>query len=155
MKIVSIGEITIDHYLRQNQKFVGGISLNFAVHAKRCGAETVSLVSAVGDDPEGEWVLATLSREQVDHSHVAIFEGKTATCDIEVFSDAERVFPPGGYHENTLSQLSLTEEIKEFINQHGQEAFPNECCGFLYGNEENGRRRRSGSDSISKRRSLA
>ena len=118
MKIVSVGEITIDYYLKQNSTYVGGISLNFAVNAKRCGAETASLVSVVGNDPGGEWVLSTLSREQVDHSHVAILEGKTATCDIEVFSDAERVFPAGGYHENTLSQLSLTEEAIIFIYQH-------------------------------------
>lgn len=119
MKIVSVGEITIDYYLKQNSIFVGGISLNFAVNAKRSGAETVSLVSVVGDEPEGHWVLGTLAREQVDSSQVAVLEGKTATCDIEVFSDAERVFPPGGYHEYTLSQLSLTDDVKAFINQHG------------------------------------
>ncbi len=118
MKIVSVGEITIDYYLKQDFIFVGGISLNFAVQAKRSGAEVASLVSIVGDEPEGRWVLDTLAREQVDHSHVAMLAGKTATCDIEVFSDAERVFPPGGYHENALSQLSLTSKVKAFINQH-------------------------------------
>lgn len=29
----------------------------------------------------------------------------------------------------------------EEIRQHGREAFPYECCGFLYGKEENGQRR--------------
>ncbi|MFT5193136.1 MAG: fructoselysine 6-kinase [Cellvibrionaceae bacterium] len=118
MKIVSVGEITIDYYLKQNSIFVGGISLNFAVNAKRSGAEAASLVSVVGDEPEGHWVLGLLASEQVDYSHVAVLEGKTATCDIEVFSDAERVFPPGGYHEYTLSQLNLTDDVKAFINQH-------------------------------------
>jgi sugar/nucleoside kinase (ribokinase family) len=41
MKIAIIGEITMDHYPQQNRSFVGCISLNFAVQAKRCGAEQV------------------------------------------------------------------------------------------------------------------
>lgn len=118
MKIVSVGEITIDHYLRQNLSFVGGISLNFAVHAKRSGAENVSLVSCVGSGPEGAWVLDTLAREQVDRSHVAVLKGKTAECDIEVYDNAERVFPDGGYRTHVLSRLRLSDSIKAFINQH-------------------------------------
>ena len=118
MKIVSVGEITIDHYLKQNLSFVGGISLNYAVNAKRCGAEHVSLVSCVGNGPAGAWVLETLDQEQVDHSHVAVLEGKTAEIDIEVFDNAERVFPAGGYRANVLSRLQLTDSIATFINQH-------------------------------------
>ena len=118
MKIVSVGEITIDHYLRQNLSFVGGISLNFAVHAKRSGAENVSLVSCVGSGPEGAWVLDTLAREQVDSSHVAVLEGKTAECTVEVYDDAERIFPVGGYRANVLNRLHLADDIKTFIGQH-------------------------------------
>ncbi|UCC51205.1 MAG: hypothetical protein JSV68_19160 [Anaerolineaceae bacterium] len=118
MKIVSVGEITIDHYLRQNLSFVGGISLNFAVHAKRSGAENVSLVSCVGSGPEGAWVLDTLAREQVDSSHVAFLEGKTAECDIEVYDNAERVFPAGGYRIHVLNSLRLSDSALAFINQH-------------------------------------
>ena len=118
MKIVSVGEITIDRYLRQNLSFVGGVSLNFAVNAKRSGADTVSLVSCVGNGPEGAWVLETLARERVDSSHVAVLEGKTAVCAIEVYDNADRVFPAGSYRANVLSRLRLTNTIKDFINQH-------------------------------------
>jgi fructoselysine 6-kinase len=118
MKIVSVGEITIDRYLRQNLSFVGGISLNFAVNAKRSGADKVSLVSCVGNGPDGARVLETLAREQVDSSHVAVLEGKTAVCAIEVYDNAERVFPVGSYRANVLSRLRLTDPIKDFINQH-------------------------------------
>ena len=37
------------------------------------------------------------------------------------------------------SALKLTQRVEEAISIHGIEAFPNECCGFLFGNEENGR----------------
>ncbi|MEZ4982751.1 MAG: M67 family metallopeptidase [Saprospiraceae bacterium] len=29
----------------------------------------------------------------------------------------------------------ITEEVEKFIQNHGAEYFPNECCGFLYGKE--------------------
>ena len=34
--------------------------------------------------------------------------------------------------------LKLTREIEEKIRQAGAEADPNECCGILFGSEENG-----------------
>ena len=118
MKIVSVGEITYDDYYKQNQTFVGGISLNFAVNAKRCGADVASLVSCVGTDEAGQIVLDALAKEQVDHSHVAVIEGKTAVCGIEVYENGERVFPPSTYHLNVLDQLRLTEANQAFIEQH-------------------------------------
>ena len=36
--------------------------------------------------------------------------------------------------------IELTERDRKRIEQHGVEAYPNECCGFLLGREENGRR---------------
>ena len=36
-------------------------------------------------------------------------------------------------------KLRLDAEAVDVINQHAMETFPNECCGFLYGNEDNGR----------------
>ncbi len=118
MKIISIGEITIDRYLRQNLNFVGGISLNFAVQAKRSGADHVALVSCVGDGPNGRHVIDVLAQEQIDQSHLAVCEGKSAECAIEVYDNADRFFPDGGYKINVLSQLKLSEPIIDFIEQH-------------------------------------
>ncbi len=36
-------------------------------------------------------------------------------------------------------QITLDEAAVEVINRHGAEAFPYECCGFLYGRESEGR----------------
>ncbi len=38
-----------------------------------------------------------------------------------------------------MSSIKLTSEVETVINEHGEEAFPNECCGFLYGDEKDGR----------------
>jgi len=37
------------------------------------------------------------------------------------------------------SKVTLSEKAVEIIYRHGKEAFPNECCGFLYGDEKKGR----------------
>ncbi len=36
--------------------------------------------------------------------------------------------------------IELNQEHRKRIEQHGAEAYPNECCGFLLGREENGSR---------------
>ena len=36
--------------------------------------------------------------------------------------------------------IELSAEHRKRIEQHGAEAYPNECCGFLLGREENGSR---------------
>ncbi len=115
MSIAVIGEVAIDHYLKQNFTFVGGIGLNFALYAKRNGADEVAMVSCVGDDLPGRWVLETLAEEDIDTSQIAILAGQTTSCAIEVTATGERFFPAGGYHENVLSQLQITAPIQQFI----------------------------------------
>jgi proteasome lid subunit RPN8/RPN11 len=37
------------------------------------------------------------------------------------------------------SSIKLISKVEKEITIHGEEAFPNECCGFLFGNETNDR----------------
>ncbi|MEZ4960990.1 MAG: M67 family metallopeptidase [Saprospiraceae bacterium] len=37
-------------------------------------------------------------------------------------------------------KISIEEAPLNVIYRHGEKAFPYECCGFLYGDEQNGRR---------------
>jgi fructoselysine 6-kinase len=117
LRVVCVGECTIDCYLNLQQHFIGGISLNFAVQAKHSGAEVVSLVSRVGED-HGTEVLNRLKREGVDASHVAVQPGATATQDITVTASGERVFPPGGYRTGVLSGHFLSKSDLEFVQGH-------------------------------------
>jgi len=118
VKIVSVGEITIDRYLNLDRSFVGGISLNFAVYARRCGAEVVSLVSRIGADEGGRRVLEKLSREGINTSHVIAVAGKTAQIDIQIDADGDRTFPAGGYHRNVLAKFQLSQAEHVFIQKH-------------------------------------
>lgn len=117
LRIVSVGECTMDYYPDLQQRFVGGISLNFAVQAKRCGAESVSLLSRAGSD-HSKQILQTLEREGIDTSHVAIEPGATARQDIAVTATGERIFPPGGYQAGVLEGFRLHGVDLHFIQHH-------------------------------------
>src|SRR5215831_5908406 len=114
MKIVSVGECTIDRYLDLDRDFVGGISLNFAVHCKRLGTETVSLMSSIGQD-QSERILNTLRREQIDTKHIRIRKGQTATQEIRVGLGGERIFTRGGYNGGVLHGYILDETELNFL----------------------------------------
>ena len=117
LRIVSVGESTIDHYLDLRQEFIGGISLNFAVNAKRCGSETSSLVSRIGDD-HGQRILARLQQEGVDSSHISVRTGATARQNIVLSQNGERIFPAGGYNPGPLESYRLNDSDIHFIQQH-------------------------------------
>jgi len=124
MRIVCVGEATIDDYLDLNQQFVGGISLNFAINARQCGAEAVSLVSCVGPDLGGQRVLTRLAQEAVEASHVAVLPGKTPCQAIHITAEGERVFPPGGFRPGVLTDFQLSPADLDFICQHDILAAP-------------------------------
>jgi sugar/nucleoside kinase (ribokinase family) len=117
LKIVSIGECTIDHYIDLNQHFVGGISLNFAVHCKRSGAEEVSLISRMGKSDEKR-ILQKLAKEKVDSSHVQALEKSTARQNILLTAHGDRIFPTGGYDPGVLQDFQLNEDEIRFAQSH-------------------------------------
>jgi fructoselysine 6-kinase len=116
LHIVSIGECTIDHYIDHQKDFVGGISLNFAVHCKRRGAEKVSLLTSLGKNSSSR-ILNLLERNGIDTSHIKVVEGRTACQKISVDTDGDRIFPPGGYDPGVLKSYQLQPQDIEFIQQ--------------------------------------
>ena len=118
MKLVSVGETSADYYPGIDKTLVGGISLNFAVQAKRCGADEVSLVSAVGQDEVGQAILNRLEQEQINASHISVLPGKTAHCEIVVLENGERYFPPNSYHQQVLADYEPSAADLAFVQQH-------------------------------------
>ena len=114
MRIVAVGECTRDRYLDRGGETVGGISLNYAVNARRAGAETVALVSCTGTDAGGTAVRDLLAREDVDAGHLHQRPGATATQAVRLVH-GERIFPPGGYHPGVLADFHLNDADRAFI----------------------------------------
>src|SRR5262245_1185684 len=117
MRIASIGECTIDHYMDLKKEYVGGISLNLAVHCKRSGAEHVSFISRIGKD-DGDKILKALEYNNVDTSQIKRVEGPAARQKINLTSSGERIFPPGGYDPGVLENFQLDEAEIRFVQSH-------------------------------------
>ncbi|MCW1968078.1 MAG: PfkB family carbohydrate kinase [Anaerolineae bacterium] len=117
MKIISVGECTLDRYLQQNQVRIGGISLNFAIHAKRSGAESVAFISRVGKADEA-MIRAKLADEGLDDSHIYATDGPTAHQDIILTATGERIFPPGGYDFGCMAGFALNAADITHIQQY-------------------------------------
>lgn len=124
MRIAAVGECTIDRYPEHGVSRVGGISLNFAVHARASGAEHVALVSCTGDDPGAEMVRATLAGAGVDATRVRQRHGATASQVIRLAAGGERDFPPGGYDPGVLARFGLDEDDLEWLRSVDVIAIP-------------------------------
>ena len=115
MRIVAVGECTIDRYPVLGAERVGGISLNFAVNARREGAEQVALVSCTGTDVGAAAVRRTLAAEGIDASHLRVRSGATASQVIHIAAGGERVFPAGGYSPGVLTDFRLRAADRTFM----------------------------------------
>ncbi|HEX4936079.1 MAG TPA: PfkB family carbohydrate kinase [Gemmatimonadaceae bacterium] len=107
MRVAAVGECTIDRYPGRGEVRAGGISLNFAVHARRAGATMAALVSCTGDDEAGRLVRAAVAHEGVDATHLHARRGRTASQRIELSAGGERAFPAGGYDEGVLAEFRV------------------------------------------------
>lgn len=111
--IVSIGDASIDHYVTTGEKHVGGIATNFVVHATRMQYPT-HLITAIGDDEDGEFFLRQMKMEQVDISHVKRLDGPTSEQKIKL-AGRERVFC--GFFAGVLSELTLDAHDFELMRE--------------------------------------
>ena len=111
------GECTRDFHVDRGVSTVGGISLNFAVQARRSlgPAGEVALVSCTGADAAGDAVREALGRAGVDRSHLHTRPGPTAVQRIHLQSGGERHFPDGGYDPGVLSDFHLGLDDRAFI----------------------------------------
>ena len=116
INIVCVGDCGLDHYLPSGEKFVGGITANFACNARKAFAagDSVQVISALGDDNEGQRVLAFLESAAVE-CHISRLPGATPLQYIEVRDDGERVFV--GYHEGVLKNFRFDELQQQIIQQ--------------------------------------
>ena len=115
-EVLTIGRCSVDLYplevgvkledVATFGKFLGGSATNVAVAAARHG-HGVSVLTGVGDDPFGRFVIKELERLGVDASHVvtnAAFNTPVTFCEI---------FPPDNfplyfYRQPTTPDLELT-----------------------------------------------
>jgi fructoselysine 6-kinase len=114
MRVIGVGDNTVDRYLHLDLMFPGGNAVNVPVLAKRYGHKS-SYLGWLADDPHGRLILNALDAEGVDHSRCRIVSGKNAYCEITL-KKGDRVF--GNYDEGVCDQIELNESDFSFIAKH-------------------------------------
>jgi fructoselysine 6-kinase len=113
VKIVAMGDNVVDCYLSQNTMFPGGNCLNVSVFISKFGGKS-AYVGAIGRDAAGDAIVAALTAEGVDISHLRRLDGPTAYCVIGHHT-ADRVFVT---YDLSISMFEPTEEDFLFIADH-------------------------------------
>jgi fructoselysine 6-kinase len=112
MNVVCVGDCGVDHYLPSGERRAGGITANFAQHARRelDDSDSVRIVSCVGDDDGAAIVMSSLAETGID-CHISRMPGHTPVQFIEIEADGEKHFVR--YDEGVL---------RDFTFDAGQEA---------------------------------
>lgn len=111
VSIAAIGDNCIDVYTNLRQGFPGGGALNFAVHARRAGAQT-AYVGVIGIDAHGDWMADALNAEGVETKYLQRVQGPTALAFVRLV-DGERTFI--GSDRCVREQLRVAPEIDGYL----------------------------------------
>lgn len=104
MKILSIGDNCIDHYVELGKKYPGGNALNFAIYALRYENVDSDYVGVVGNDDNGRYLIKQIKENGVDTKHITVMEGATTVTKI-LIRDGDRIFDE--YFEGVQKDAAL------------------------------------------------
>lgn len=114
MRVIGVGDNTVDRYLHRGMMYPGGNCVNIAVLAHRFG-HTASYLGYLGSDAHGRLIKNALIEEGIDTSHCRILPGKNAYCEVTLV-DGDRVF--GKFSQGVRDQITLDTEDLAFIAKH-------------------------------------
>lgn len=114
MNVVCVGDCGLDHYLPSNEMRVGGITANFARHARSefSVGDEVHIVSCVGRDEAAALILSSLATSGIN-CHIESLPGATPVQTIEIKPDGERDFVR--YDEGVLRSFSFGADERKLI----------------------------------------
>ncbi len=114
MRVAGIGNSCIDLYEKLNRQYPSGNVVTTGVNLKKLGA-AVSIISTVGNDDNGKWVIETLKNEGLDVSHIRTAEGQTAIAYKDLV-DGKLI--NGDFKEGVLKDIVYDEEDVRFACEH-------------------------------------
>ncbi|GGA26542.1 bifunctional 5-dehydro-2-deoxygluconokinase/5-dehydro-2-deoxyphosphogluconate aldolase [Dyella nitratireducens] len=119
--LICLGRLAVDLYAQQPgarlqdatsfAKYLGGSSANAAFGATRLGLRT-AMLSRVGDDHMGRFLLETLTREGCDVSHVSIDRERLTALVLLGIKDRD-TFPLIFYRENCADMAIDEKDVDE------------------------------------------
>jgi fructoselysine 6-kinase len=86
MRVCGVGDNVVDRYFNQKLMFPGGNAVNFAVHARRGGADAAYL-GVIGTDAEGDLIRSSLEAEGVALDRLRVVDGPNAFATVHMDDD--------------------------------------------------------------------
>ena len=114
MDVVCVGDCGVDHYLPSGAQHFGGITANFARHARSefDDSDVIRIISCVGNDDGAALVRSSLAGSGID-CHLTQLDGPTPVQYIEIESDGEKRFVR--YDEGVLRDFEFSNEQVKII----------------------------------------
>ena len=91
VKVLGFGDNVVDKYEHLKIMYPGGNAVNFAVYAKRFGAERSAYMGIFGSDREAEHIIGSLEAEQIELIKCVQVIGENG-CSKNTVIDGDRVF---------------------------------------------------------------
>lgn len=115
MNIVCVGDCGIDHYVSSDERRVGGITANFALHARQCFTreDRIQIIAPLGDDAAAEMVRDRLDGNDIE-CRFTVMSGNTPVQSIEIDANGERQFT--AYDEGVLRQFRVEGEDAAYVH---------------------------------------
>jgi fructoselysine 6-kinase len=114
VRVVGVGDNTVDRYAHLGRMFPGGNAVNVPVLAHRYG-HPASYIGWLGNDQYGRLILDALNEEGVDISRCRVVDGPTSYSTVALV-DGDRVF--GAAAHGVTNQLALDADDLSFVRQH-------------------------------------
>jgi fructoselysine 6-kinase len=114
MKAACFSVAAMDYYPQLDTTYPGGNSLNQSIRFRQMGHAS-AFVGAIGNDKNGDRIMALLQERDVDATHLFRLEGDTASNQLVVDEAGERTGLEGAWHGGVYEEYKLTEQQWQYI----------------------------------------
>ncbi|WWR15582.1 PfkB family carbohydrate kinase [Lachnospiraceae bacterium JLR.KK008] len=114
MRLIALGDNSIDFYRNTGERYPGGNAVNVAVHAAHMGADAHYL-GTLGTDEAAKMICRAMGRHDVDYSRCRLLDGKTTKVCIYDVLDGERTFVEVMTGETWVGPIRLTADEYAYL----------------------------------------
>lgn len=114
LKVVGVGDNTVDIYVDSRECFPGGNCVNFSVFASRLGVQA-SYIGVLGSDENGDFLTKAMHNEKVNLKRVRFSKKRNSYTFIR-HENKDRIFINS--NPSTSQSLEINKEDLDFLSGH-------------------------------------
>jgi fructoselysine 6-kinase len=123
--LLALTPCCVDHYPQIGKSYMGGNSLNVAsMWYKLEPYATISVITCLGNDPNGKMILDFFKKTTIDISRVYIREGMTASNKLRVDEHGERFGIEGAWQGGVYETFQLSDSDWDWVARQDIVAMP-------------------------------